>query len=333
MRRLMEKRRLGRTDMEVSRLSFGGLFVSRVGGEYERSRDALLKGLELGVNYFDTAPTYANSEEVIGRALGDSDADYYLSTKLGGRPDPFDPRNKDHLRSSLEKSLEFLKRDYVDILMIHEPERPGQYDWFESWNPVSGPVCEFLEECKEEGLIRYSGLGGTTVHEMAYIVKHGEFDVVLTAFNSSLLWREAMYTTIPAAREKGMGVISGSPLQQGWLSRRYEDALRNPPPWLSPARRNQLLRLYDLLDDTGMSIAEVALRFALSDPAIDTVLMGARSAEEVEKNVQAAEAGALPKHIRQELDEIYEMVPLRPCEEPMSCALASSKYRGPGRLR
>jgi len=329
----MESRRLGKTDMRVSRLSFGGLFVSKVGGDFEQTRAALERGLELGVNYFDTAPTYADSEEVIGRAIGSSESKYFVSTKLGGRPDPFEPRDTGHLRMSLQTSLGLLKRDSVDILMIHEPDRPGQYDWFENWNPVSGPVCDFLEECREKGIIHYTGLGGTTVHEMAYIVKHGKFDVLLTAFNYSLLWREAMNGPIPAAERKRMGIVAGSPLQQGWLSRRYDDVLRNPPPWLSPIRRQQLLRLYDLSDETDMPIAELALRFVLSNSAIDTVLMGARSVEEVEKNVQAAEQGPLSKRVLKELDRIYAMAPSRPCEEPMSCALARPAYRGPGRLR
>jgi len=329
----MQSRRLGKTGMRVSRLSFGGLFVSRVGGNYDQARAALRRGLELGVNYFDTAPSYADSEEVIGRAMEGVESHYYLSTKLGGRPSPFDPRNKDHLRASLLKSLELLKRDSVDILMIHEPDRPGQYDWFESWNPVAGPVCEFLKECKEEGTIHYTGLGGTTVHEMAYLVKHGEFDVLLTAFNYSLLWREAAEGPIPAAERKRMGIIAGSPLQQGWLSRRYDDVLRHPPPWLSPVRKRQLLRLYDLCDELDMPIAELALRFVLSNPLIDTVLMGARSVEEVDMNVQAAERGPLPKSVLRELDRIYQMAPYRPCEEPMSCALANPSYRGPGWLR
>jgi len=319
--------------MRVSRVSFGGLFVSKVGGDYEQARAALARGLELGVNYFDTAPTYADSEEVIGRAMAGSRFEYYISTKLGGRPDPFEPRNKEHLRISLQTSLGLLKRDSVDILMIHEPERPGQYDWFESWKPVTGPVCEFLEECRDKGVIRYTGLGGTTVHEMAYIVKHGKFDILLTAFNYSLLWREAMNGPIPAAQKKRMGIVAGSPLQQGWLSRRYDDVLRNPLPWLSPIRRQQLLRLYDLSDETDMPIAELALRFVLSNPLIDTVLMGARSVEEVEKNVQAAEQGPLSKRVLKELDRICAMAPCRPCEEPMSCALGRPAYRGPGRLR
>jgi len=330
----MEKRKLGRTDMEVTRLSFGGLFVSTVGGEYEQSRDALLRGLELGVNYFDTAPGYANSEEVIGKAIGDSSTPFYLATKLGGRPQPFQPRSKDHLRQSLEESLRLLKRDCVDVLLVHEPDRPGVYDWFESWNPVAGPVCEFLHEVKEEGLVRYTGLGGTTSYELAWIIEKGDFDVVLTAFNYSLLFREATNAVVPAAKKKGMGIVSGSPLQQGWFSRRYDEQVRdNPPPWLSPARREQILSLYDLVDELGMPLPELALRFVLSNDDFDTVLMGARSVQEVELNVQAAEAGPLPEDVLARLEDIGAMVPFRPCEEPFGCALAWSERRGTGSLR
>ena len=320
--------------MKVSRLGFGGLFVSKYGGAYEQARAALRRGLELGVNYVDTAPGYADSEEVIGKALGDSKTPFFLSTKLGGRPQPFEPRNKDGLRQSLEESLRLLKRDCVDMLMIHEPDRPGQYDWFENWNPVSGPACEFLQEAKDKGLIRYTGLGGTTAYELAYIIEHGNFDVVLTAFNYSLLFREAANAVVPAAKKKGMGIVSGSPLQQGWFSKRYDNVIKNnPPPWLSPARREQFLRLYALVDELGMPIAELSLRFVLSNRDFDTVLMGARSVEEVELNFAAAEAGPLPKDVMKKLEEIGAMVPFRPCEEPYGNALGWTGRRGPAMLR
>jgi aryl-alcohol dehydrogenase-like predicted oxidoreductase len=86
------------------------------------------RALELGVNYIDTAPTYANSEEVLGRVLENATQPFILSTKLGGRPQPFLPQDKDCLMRSIEESLRLLKRDHIDLLMIHEPDRPGQYD-------------------------------------------------------------------------------------------------------------------------------------------------------------------------------------------------------------
>ena len=123
----MEKRILGRTGLEVSVLGMGGLFVSNIGG---RGRDeackAVRRALELGVNYVDSAPTYADSEEVLGMALEGVPRDsYYISTKIGGRPQPFNPKDKDALRRSVDESLRLLKLDYLDILMIHELRFPS----------------------------------------------------------------------------------------------------------------------------------------------------------------------------------------------------------------
>ena len=320
--------------MEVSRLSLGGLFISSVGAEFDEARLAILRAIELGVNYIDTAPGYANSEEVLGRVLADVKAPLYLSTKLGGRPSPFNPRSKDQLWQSLQESLRLLGRDCVDILLIHEPDRPGQYDWFEDWDRMWGPVCEVLQEARDRGLIRYTGVGGTTAYELAWIFEKGSFDVVLTAFNYSLLWREAEIALIPAARKKGMGIIAGSPLQQGWLARRFDERIRNsPPPWLAPPRREQFYRLYALADRLGMPLPELALRFVLSNPDIDTVLTGPRSVGEMDSSVRAAQAGPLPPDVLRELDDIAAMVPFRPRDEPSWCALGSHSYHGPGPLR
>jgi len=328
----MNMRTLGRTGLEVSELGLGGLFVSKVGGPFEQARATILRAIELGVNYVDTAPGYLDSEEVLGRVLEGVDTPLILSTKLGGRPQPFDARDADGLRRSVEESLRLLKRDAVDILMVHEPDRPGQYDWWTDWDVPDGPVMEVLSDLKASGVIRHTGLGGTTAYELARLIQTGAFDVVLTAFNYSLLWREAAVEVIPAAAEQGTGIIVGSPLQQGALARRYDDEVRNGAPWLSRPRREQYLALYSFLDDIGMALPEAGLRFVLSNPAVCCTLMGARSADEVERNVAAVERGPLPPHVLQRLDEIAALVPFRPFEEPFSLPFGR-EYRGPGPAR
>ena len=330
----MQRHPLGNTDMTIPKLSCGGLFVSAFGADFEDGKAAVHRALELGMNYIDTAPGYANSEEVLGQFLADVDRPYYLSTKLGGRPKPFDPKDKDQLLFSIDESLRLLRRDVIDILYVHEPDRPGQYDWFDNWDTFHGPVCDVIADLKDRGLIRYAGIGGTTVYEMTRIVERGNYDVLLTAFNYSILWREAGDTLIPAAAKRGMGIVAGSPLQQGWLARPWTEAVvDSPPAWLAPQRRVQLMRLYDLVELIDMPLAELALRFVLSNPAIHTVLSGVRSAAEVEQNVAAAEKGPLPPALLDELQEIADLVPFRPCEEPMGFALTRPSYRGPGMLR
>lgn len=329
----MEKAVLGRTSLEVSRLGLGGLFVSSYGGNFEQAKKAIRRALELGINYIDTAPTYLNSEEVIGRALEGVDIPLVISTKLGGRPQPFNPKDPIALRRSFEESLRLLKRDYVDILMIHEPDRPGQYDWWTDPDRVEGPVMDVLAELKEKGLVKFIGLGGTTAYELAHFIKSGKFDVVLTAFNYSLLWREAEHAILPAAREMGLGVIAGSPFQQGALAKRYDEEIEHGANWLSPPRRQQFKALYAFLDELGMPITELALRFVLSNPTIHCVLVGARSAEEVESNVRALEKGPLPKDVLRRLDEIAAMVPFRPFEEPFGLPFGAKRRHGPGIAR
>jgi aryl-alcohol dehydrogenase-like predicted oxidoreductase len=330
----MEYRQLGSTDMRVSRLSLGGLFVASLFTGIEEARGTVHRALEAGINFIDTAPGYLNSEEVLGKCLEGVQTPFFLSTKLGGRPQPFQPKDKDGLFYSIEESLRQLKRDYVDILLIHEPDRPGQYDWWDSWDTLHGPVSDVLETLKMRGLIRYTGLGGTTIAPMTRILQKANYDVLLTAFNYSLLFREAGTDLIPAAKKKGMGVIAGSPLQQGWFAMRYKDEIsNNPPAWLAPQRAAQFLRLYELSDRIQLSVPELALRFVMSNQEIDTVLTGSRSVQELEANLSSAHAGPLPQAILDELNDIAAAVPFRPFEEPFGCQLRNKEYQGPGMAR
>lgn len=325
----MTYRTLGRTGLEVSVLSMGGLFVSRAGGEdRQRAYDAVHRALELGVNFVDTAPSYLDSEEVLGEALEGVTQPYVLSTKLGGKPLPFDAQSLDQLKFSFADSLRLLKRDRVDILMVHEPDRPGQNDWWTDWESFTGPVTEYLAELKREGFIRFTGLGGTTPYILARICATGQYDMVLTAFNYSLLWREAQIAVIPEATRQNMGVIAGSPLQQGWLSRRFDAEVKAWPAWLSPQRRAQFQALYALVDELGMPLTDLAIRWVITNPQVHTTLMGAATVEQVEMNVAAAEAGPLPAETMARLAEIGEMVPTRPSFEPFGCGFFG--YRGPG---
>ena len=333
----MKKRTLGRTGLEVSELSLGGVFVSSLGAEFDEARSAVLRAVELGVDYVDTAPAYGDSEEVLGRILAELDSPVVVSTKLGGRPQPFDARDKAALRRSVEESLRLLGRERIDILMIHEPGRPGQYDWWSdneshTGESYTGPVTDLLDELREEGLIRFTGLGGTTAYELPPIIRTGRFDVVLTAFNYSLLWREAEHEVIPAAKELGLGIVAGSPLQQGALARRYDDEIERGAAWMSPPRRRQYRALYGFLDEAGLSIVEAALRFVISNPDVSCVLTGARSRAEVEENVRAVEKGPLPADVLARLDEIAAMVPFRPFEEPFGLPFGK-KRSGPGQAR
>ena len=172
---------LGRTGLSIGRMGLGGLWLT---ADQADADSVVRRAMESGVDYVDTAPSYGDSERVIGTALAGVDRPVVISTKLGGRPSPFDPRSVGKLIESARTSLRLLGRDRIDILMIHEPDRAEQYDW---WTDATydGPVWEAIEILRQEGVVGFVGIGGTTTTELARLCESGRFDVVLTAFNFS----------------------------------------------------------------------------------------------------------------------------------------------------
>jgi aryl-alcohol dehydrogenase-like predicted oxidoreductase len=325
----MQTRRLGRTELDISLLSIGGLYTSSLAGGESETRRIMQRAIELGVNAIDTAPAYADSEMTVGQAILGIDTPLIITTKLGGRPQPFAPQNIHALRESVDESLRLLGRDQIDILMVHEPDRPQQYPWWTSYDPLDGPALELMDELKTAGKIRFAGLAGTTVTEMTSLVRSDRFDVVLTAFNYNVLFREAKQSVIAAAKEHDMGVVLGSSLGQGFLTHRADNEVAAKPIWLATARQQQLIAYYKLLDESGMSAVELCLRFAVSDPDVSTIPVGCKTVEHLEASVAAVEKGPLPQDILGRLDEIAAMVPNRPYEEPMILPFGKN-YFGPG---
>lgn len=330
----MKKRTLGRTGLQVSELSLGAAFVTRSEDGFDGSLPVVRRALELGINLADTSADYGDSEAALGWALEEVAQPCIVSTKLGppsGSAD-FDPKDIDQLRRVVDGCLKNLRRDVIDIMMVHEPDRPGQFDWYDDDVSFQGPVVELLQELKDEGVIKYTGIGGTAVYELARLCETGWYDVVLTAFNSSPLWRDALTHVIPAANKHNMGVFLASPTQQGWLVKKY-DQVYHGARWLSPQRRAQLKALYDLVDDVGIPLPVLCLRWALAVGGVSTVLTGPRNVVQLEQNVSAVEQGPLPDEVTRRLDEIYHMLPHRPFEEPAGCHLEGDSYWGPGALR
>ena len=142
----MEIRKCGRTDLMLSRLSLGCLYLSDMGtGAFEDSRESTYYALDKGINFIDTAPSYGNSEMMLGHVLrGYSGKTPMISTKIG-MPPPFNPQSRHAILDSVEKSMSDIGCDVIDLLYIHEPERAGQMRWFHDYNLYDGPVMEALE--------------------------------------------------------------------------------------------------------------------------------------------------------------------------------------------
>ncbi|MGA2548105.1 MAG: aldo/keto reductase [Rectinemataceae bacterium] len=323
----MVMRSLGRTGLEVSGLSLGAAFVTRGEDGPSGSTAIIGEALDAGINLIDTSADYGDSEAAVGKALRGEKRRVIISTKIGPRSKNFDPKNEKQLRKCVETSLRLLHRDVIDILMIHEPDRPGQIDWWEDLRNFRGPVIDTMNRLKDSGVIRFIGLGGTTAYEIVPIIATGAFDVVLSAFNYSLLWREAGIELIPEAKREGMGIMLGSPTQQGWLAHRWDEKIEKANSrWLNKPRREQFKELYRLVDESGIPVPELALRWALMNPDASTVLTGPRTLDQLRQNVKAAETGPLPEDLVRRLDGIAAKVPFRPHEEPFGCPFRDTQF-------
>jgi aryl-alcohol dehydrogenase-like predicted oxidoreductase len=313
------KRRLGRTDLQVTELGLGGVFVRTAVTAPGEGVRVVQRALELGVNYLDTAPLYGDSQQVLGEALQDVTAPYLLGAKCGRWDWETGPyRSLDAFKRQFEQTLRDLRRDEVDILYIHEA------DWAPYWTDMSvprttqflepdaeydfdgAPVAVFLRWVKDQRRARFLGISGNNAHLLAKVLREMEtpIDVVLTAFQYSLLWRNAPHELFPLAAELDVGVVLGAPLQQGRLAQVYPEWVRNPPDWMDEDLRARYERLYAIHAETGLSLAELAIRFLLWDRRFASVIPGAASIEQIEENVRCATAGPLPDELHARLDAL-----------------------------
>jgi len=276
----MEYRRFGKTEWEVSEIGMGGswfygrpeegkLPVSHGVGVVERA-------LELGVNYFDTAPLYGQgqSEEVLGTALRGVSESHFLATKVGYLPEPFD-YTRDSVWRGLDASLRRLGRERVDLLQIHEAEKAG-------WEGIfgKGRTLEALVEMQEQGITQFIGLTGSDLSLMRKALSESAlFASVLTFCKYDLLTQDAKSELVPGAVEEDVALVAASPLHGGLLGAKREK-------WMAQGRfqelHDRLKAVEDLLRDEPEGLQRTALRYLLSDPRVSTVLCGVANVDELE---------------------------------------------------
>jgi len=273
----MERRRLGRTGMDVSVLGFGG---SEIGYERasRRTVERLLgSALDAGLNVIDTAECYEDSEALIGRALGGRRGEVHLFTKCGHaggwaranwRPSS--------LLSSIERSLQRLATDHVDLIQLHSCSLAQLR---------KGDVIDALERARERGWARYIGYSGDG-EAARYAVECGRFDTLQTSV--SIADQEPFELTLPRARERDMGVIAKRPLANV--------AWRYPRKPAESYYQDYWMRLrtldYDFLK--GDAAVATALRFTLAAPGVHTAIVGTAKPDRWQANAALLAAGPLP---------------------------------------
>ena len=323
----LKRRKLGNTNLSLTELGLGGVFLSpSKSAQAETPVKLVQRALELGITFFDTAPVYAGgeSQEVMGEALHDRQSETILATKCGCWPWEDAPyRQLDAYKSQLERTLQALHRESVDILFIHEadwlayweegkiPRTPREIELTDQLDYASAPVTRFLAWAQEQGLARHIGISGNNAHLLTKVLREFSLriDALLVAFQYSLLWRNAKAELLPTAKEMGVGVILGSPLHQGKLAVPHPEWLDSPPEWMNDDTRQRLRELYAVQAESGLTLAELALRFLLADPDFTSVIPGSSNIAHLEENVRYAQAGPLPPDIQTRLAAVGKVFP------------------------
>jgi aryl-alcohol dehydrogenase-like predicted oxidoreductase len=277
---------LGRTGLEITRLGYGAMELRGAprGPEVsDEEAERVLNGvLDSGINFIDTSPDYGRSEELIGR---------FISKR---RPDA--PRHiftAENVRAGVEQSLRRLKTDHLDLVQFHSS--PSRQELQEK-----GALDELLK-LKSEGKVRFIGMSGTLPNLVDHIAM-GVFDEFQIPYSALEREHEAAVAKASAA---GSGIV----IRGG--------AARGAPTDWQRARQNLPVRdrweqahLDELLN--GMSRMEFTLRFTLSNPDLDTTIVGTRSLEHLRDNVAAAAKGPLPVAIYEDAKRRLDAAGSRP---------------------
>ncbi len=289
-------RTLGRTGFKVTALGLGGAWLGWTpnGVRKDLATATVLRALQSGINMIDT---YNHNEGLVGEALegwfqrGRRRDELVICSKVDS---PDFPAEKTLRR--VKRSMENLRTDYVDIVLIHDPE---------SMEPIFAPngTLSALKRLKSEGIIRAIGLGVRSHDFLCQAIESGEFDVVLTHLDFNLLNQSAAVRVLPLAAKHNVGVINGSPLAMGLLT--DEDPFiaaqrRNIPP--NDERVRKARALWEWARDQGLSLLATSLRFCLLEERISTTLVGASFPEHVDEAVSALTVEISPKA----WDELHE---------------------------
>jgi len=247
----------------------------------EESIAAVRRAIELGIDYIDTSAGYHDSERRVGLALaGGWRERVYLQTKTGTHPERRGDYSAAGTRWSVENSLRQLKTDYLDAVLIHDPRDIEE--------PLAPGAClDELLKMKEEGLLRHIGLGCRQHAFHRRAIETGRIEIVLTYLDYTLLDQSVAQTTLPLARQCGVGIQLASILGMGTLTGR------------EPTRDARAHAMWQWCGERGLSIRRLALHFALAAPIEGIVIAGPGCKAHVEE-VCADAANPVPEEVWQE---------------------------------
>jgi aryl-alcohol dehydrogenase-like predicted oxidoreductase len=317
----MDYRQLGHSGLRVSALTLGTMtfggrdkFANVGSTDVDGATRQVDMCLDAGINLIDTADVYSDglSEEIVGRALRGRRERVLLATKarmpMGDGPNDAG-LSRHHLIRACEASLRRLDTDYIDLYQVHE---------WDGATPLE-ETLDALDHLVDSGKVRYIGCsnyaGWHVMKALGISERRGYQRFVSQQIYYSLQARDAEYELVPVALDQGLGILVWSPLAGGLLSGKYRrdqegpEGSRQLTDWNEPPVRDQDA-LYDIVDalveiaeEHDASAAQVALAWTLGRPGVASVVVGARTDEQLADNLRAADL-VLSGEERTRLDEL-----------------------------
>jgi aryl-alcohol dehydrogenase-like predicted oxidoreductase len=311
----MKYRKFGKSGLQVSEIGFGAwaLGESWWGKQDDgESIKALHRAAELGANFIDTAQVYGDgrSEAIIARFRKEWKGELIVATKTPPEkgewpPSPYDPHSVSYspayLRTNVEKRLEALQVERIDILQLHS--------WTRAWNRNPEPF-ETLRQLRKEGKINLIGVS-TPEHDQNSVVdliKGGWVDSVQVIHN--LFEQEPAAEILPAAAEHGVGIIVRMAFDEGALTGKFTRETVFPKgDFRSDYFRGERLgrvvdrveRIRKDLEGSGFALPQAALKFSLTHPGVSTVIAGIRNPAQAEMNLAVSDLPELPPALMEKL--------------------------------
>ena len=297
----MERRRFGKTGMEVSVLGFGSSEIGFEQTDQATVDQVLGAALDSGMNVIDTAECYLDAEISIGNAVSHRRKDYFLFTKCGHSAADWvngSDWSKAGVLRSLERSLQRLKTDAVDLLLVHSCPKSEL---------EKGACLEGLEQAKKDGKARFVGYSGDSQSAL-YAVETGRIDALQISIN--ICDQEALDLVLPKARERDLAVIAKRPIANAvWRHDSNPENGYYQEYW----RRLQVLN-YEFASGSARSRedadgpAGVAMRFTAMQPGVHVLIVGTSKPSRAKQNVELIRAGPLKPELERAIRERWKAV-------------------------
>ncbi|GAA4548366.1 aldo/keto reductase family protein [Amycolatopsis samaneae] len=298
----MEFRRLGRSGLNISEISYGNWLTHGSQVEEEQAQACIKAALDAGITTFDTADVYANTaaESVLGRGLkGQRRESLEIFTKVFWPTGPGGPNDKGlgrkHIMESAHASLKRLGTDYVDLYQAHR---------FDRTVPLEETFGAFAD-LVHQGKVLYIGVSEWTAEQItqgAALARELKIPFVSNQPQYNMLWRVIEPQVVPASEREGLSQIVWSPIAQGVLTGKYkpgqappagsratdENGARMIERFLNDDVLTRVAKLESLAADAGLSMAQLAVAWVLQNPNVASAIVGASRPEQVHENVKAA---------------------------------------------